>query len=325
MNFDKRAKLPQKVFRAGSWTSDTGQVHSYDSTFVQQLAENYDPDLKVANFVEGHPADNQPSYGVVASAFVDNDGWLVVVPRKMEQNFVEKVSKEQSPWSLSILPVGHPDNPITDGPYINHVGRVPKGFQPGVKGQPHQPMQFCESNGVINFYMADDKPNTPESVTPVVAPISTEGTDLHHVQAQQFAVLQQQVKDQAELLKVQGEQLKAQAERNAQMALDAANLKAQNFIQLHRTKLSGNDIPEAQALLSKLYLDDASNPISFTAGDKQVSVVAAVEKLISGRQSLVPGGRLELENFIDPTTSQEIEAAREKLNAMHGNNLIGGQ
>lgn len=318
MNFNARAKLPQKVFKAGSWPSDTGQVHTYDDDFVRKLAENYDPDLKVANFVEGHPANNQPSYGVVASAFVDNDGWLVVVPRKMEQNFVEKVSQEKSPWSLSILPVGHPDNPIADGPYINHVGRVPKGFQPGVKGQPHQPMQFCTSdNGVINFYMAEEN-KTSEVVTPPVTPVDP-------AQAQQFAVLQQQVKDQAELLKAQGEQLKAQAERNAQMALDAANLKAQNFIQLHRTKLSGNDIPETQALLAKLYLDDASNPISFTAGDKQVSVVAAVEKLISGRESLVPEGRLELENFATPVKPEDIEKARQELNAMHDKNLIGGQ
>lgn len=315
MNSNKRAKLPQKVFRAGTWTSDTGQTHSYDSTFVQQLAENYDPDLKVANFVEGHPANNQPSYGVVASAFVDNDGWLVVVPRKMEQNFVEKVSKEQSPWSLSILPVGHPDNPIADGPYINHVGRVPKGFQPGVKGQPHQPMQFCESNGVINFYMADDKPTTPEVVTPPVTPVDP-------AQAQQFAVLQSELAAQKAEIEKQKAELAAQ---KAAMINDNAAQKAENFIAKHRTKLTGNELQLAQDTLKALYVQEATAPVSFTSGDKTVPLATAVEQLITNRQSLVPEGRLELENFAAPVKPEDIEKARQELNAMHGKNLIGGQ
>jgi hypothetical protein len=313
-NVTKSYLRPQRVFKSGSWTGDDGKTYTYTEEQVLSIATSYKPTLRAANFVEGHPKDDQPDYGLVAACFVDADGWLVAVPSDVEQNFATRYnSGEFNGWSISVLPPGHPDNP-TDGHYLKHIGAVPKGFQPGVKGQPIQ--QFCSpsDDGVINFYMEDKKENpvTPPAVDPPTVP---------SLDPQQFAQLQSELEAQKAELKAQGEAFKKQqAEWTAKVASD----RAQNFVEANRTRISGNEIPLVRDVMSTLYIQEAIAPISFTSGDKQVALSDAVGQLIANRQPLYTEGRLELENFTEITdTRAAMEAARQRLNEMHGKNLRG--
>jgi hypothetical protein len=321
---DSKALRPQKVFKAGTWTSDTGKAHTYSDEQVIDIANSYDPALKPANFVEGHPDDDSPGYGTVSAAYVDPDsGWLVVVPKGVPESFTSRVNAgEFNGWSASFLPPGHPDNPRGDkGHYLKHVGAVPKGFDPGVSGQPVQ--QFCSSNdtGVINFYyMAekpDDKPTTPPAATPIVP---NEPGEVHRVQAEQFAKLQEDIKTAQEQLATQQKEI---AEQKAVMIKEGAQMKAESFVNLHRTKLQGDEIAGVKAALTALYIQDATTPVSFTNGDKTVNVSTAYEDAIKNRPSIVPDGSLDVESFVEAQKTQA--SAILELNKAHGKNLIGAQ
>lgn len=292
--------LPQRVFRAGTWTSDDNKTHTYTEAQVAALADGYDPQLRPANFVEGHPPDDQPGFGLVAAAFVDAEGWLSVVPKNVEVNYAQRVNNgEYNGWSASLLPPGHPANPTPDRHYLKHVGAVPAGFQPGVSGQPAQ--QFCraESDGVVNFYCMTTKP--PES--PPATPPSPADTP----EAANFA------RQQAEFV----EQQRQFAEEQRQWQQERATERAANFIQANRNRLYGNEVEPTTAALAALYAAQDLQPVSFTQGGKTIEqkLTDVFEALVTNRQPLVGDKKLPPGPDPEQYTQQQTELEQAKARA----------
>lgn len=147
---NKNTSLPPgvEIFRAGKHTDDAGNVHVFEPADIDDIAASYNPSLRQAPLVVGHPASNLPAYGWVASASAA-DGELGRVlkmdTRDVEPQFAEMVRLQRFPKrSASFYPPAHPSNPTPGKWYLRHVGFL--GAQPpAVAGL--KDIQFSEQDG----------------------------------------------------------------------------------------------------------------------------------------------------------------------------------
>jgi len=152
----KNTSLPPgvEIFRSGKHTDDAGNVHVFEPAVIDEIAASYNPALRQAPLVVGHPAANLPAYGWVARAAA-KDGELGRVltmdSRDVEPAFAEMVRDQRFPKrSASFYPPAHPSNPTPGKWYLRHVGFL--GAQPpAVAGL--KDIQFSEQAdaGVVCF------------------------------------------------------------------------------------------------------------------------------------------------------------------------------
>lgn len=62
----KNTSLPPgvEIFRSGKHTDDAGNVHVFPPAVIDEIAASYNPALRQAPLVVGHPAANLPAYGL---------------------------------------------------------------------------------------------------------------------------------------------------------------------------------------------------------------------------------------------------------------------
>lgn len=121
-----------EIFRAGNWTSSSGQEGSYSHADLEEIAQGYNPALHgEAPIVAGHPTDNSPAYGWVKSLRVMGDK-LIATVGDLQPELVDAVRRKLYKYvSVALRNRDHPANPTPGKMSLAHVGMVPL---PAVKG-----------------------------------------------------------------------------------------------------------------------------------------------------------------------------------------------
>ena len=144
-----------EAFRAGRHIDDNGTVRVFTDADIEAIASAYDPKLREAPLVVGHPAADGPAYGWVSATRTgpgEQGRVLLIDPRDVEPAFAEMVVNRRFPKrSSSFYSPTHPNNPTPGRWYLRHVGFL--GAQPpAVSGL--KDIQFSEGDdgtGVVSF------------------------------------------------------------------------------------------------------------------------------------------------------------------------------
>lgn len=140
---------PLHIFRAGTQTDMSGRVLEFAETDLAATAAAYDPKVHEAPIVIGHPRDNAPAWGWVASLSA-SAGNLQAEPTQVDPAFAELVSVGRfKKISASFYHPDSPHNPTPGVYYLRHVGFL--GAQPpALKGL--RDVNFSDGNeGVVEF------------------------------------------------------------------------------------------------------------------------------------------------------------------------------
>jgi hypothetical protein len=137
------------IFRAGEHTASDGSVIRFTEADVAAIAAAYDPSLREAPIVVGHPRTDAPAFGWIAS-LSSNEGHLFGFPRQVDPQFADAVRDGRfKKISVSLYGPTAPGNPRPGGYYLRHVGFL-GAAQPAVAGL--RPVQFADGeDGVVEF------------------------------------------------------------------------------------------------------------------------------------------------------------------------------
>lgn len=140
---------PLAIFRAGRQIADDGTVYVFSEADVAASASAYDPALREAPLVLGHPTADGPAMGWVQSCTA-NGGELSIRSRGVDARFAELVQAERyKKRSACFYPPNHPNNPKPGVWYLRHVGWL-GAQQPAVAGLPDA--QFADdASGCVRF------------------------------------------------------------------------------------------------------------------------------------------------------------------------------
>ncbi|MBS0354244.1 MAG: hypothetical protein JSR83_10140 [Proteobacteria bacterium] len=117
------------IFRAGEHIDDSGVSHRFSQADVAGMAAFYNPALREAPLVIGHPETDGPAHGWVAGLRATPDGMLQMKPSQVEARFAEQLRAGRfKKRSAAFYPPNHPGNPSPGKWYLRHVGFL--GAQP---------------------------------------------------------------------------------------------------------------------------------------------------------------------------------------------------
>ena len=137
-----------EIFRAGTYTPNSGEPMKFSPAEVEAIAASYDPSVSEAPIVVGHPKDNSPAYGWVESLKAQG-GRLLAKFKQVDQGFREAVNASRFKHrSISLR-----KNPDGRGYYLRHVGFL-GAAPPAVKGMRPVPANF-EEGDAIAFEFSD--------------------------------------------------------------------------------------------------------------------------------------------------------------------------
>lgn len=123
-----------KIARVGTFTEMRGKKVTFDQGFLRSLADSYNPSVRAAPLVKGHPRVEDPAYGWVEDLSCEDDGLYALVG-KVDPDFAADVNAGR--WanvSPEIYLAGATNNPDESGrPYLRHVGFL-GAAQPAMSG-----------------------------------------------------------------------------------------------------------------------------------------------------------------------------------------------
>lgn len=142
-----------EIFKPGKHVSAAGAELSFSDADLAAIVANYDPAVHEAPIVVGHPRDNGPAYGWVASiAFAD--GALAADPKQVDVDFAEMVKAGRfKKRSASFYAPGAKNHPLAgkdghDAYYLRHVGFL-GAAAPAVKGL--KAVEFSDDAETVSF------------------------------------------------------------------------------------------------------------------------------------------------------------------------------
>lgn len=271
-----------EIFRAGRRTAENGTTYDFSDAVIDEIANSYNPALREAPLVVGHPAANLPAYGWVARAGSkpSADGRVLTMDsRAVEPAFAEMVRTARFPKrSASFYHPSNPNSPTPGKWYLRHVGFL--GAQPpAVAGL--KDIQFSEgdADGVISF---SETAITQKEI------LMDEETKARLAKAEAEAESAKLAQANAEAAtKVAQEQLAefAEAQRQSRHAAHVSFAEAQ----VKAGKILPKDKETAVAVLDQLA---DSQPVEFSeAGvSKKVAPAEWFKGLIEGAKPLVEFG-----------------------------------
>ncbi|ARR52035.1 hypothetical protein HY78_00450 [Rhizorhabdus wittichii DC-6] len=159
------SKTPRiEIFRPGTFVSAEGTEVSFSASYLQQIANGYDPALFDAPLVVGHPKMNAPAYGWVSALAMDGDV-LVADPKDVDASFAELVNaRRYKKVSAQFYPPDHPENPTPGVHYLKHIGFL--GAQaPAVKGLREVSFSEAQQAGCVTLDTIDQE-NKMTGITP---------------------------------------------------------------------------------------------------------------------------------------------------------------
>lgn len=125
----------RRTLAPGTYPLRTGEPISFSEADLRGAAEAYDPKLKKAPIVLGHPSTDSPAFGYVANAEF-SEGWLKLDPLYLSDKFAAFAEESYGGGSVALYKPDSYGNPIKDGKtwYIRHWGwanwPVIKGSEP---------------------------------------------------------------------------------------------------------------------------------------------------------------------------------------------------
>lgn len=123
-----------EVFKAGRHTADDGQTLDFSPSLIRGMADAYDPALREAPLVVGHPQSNLPAYGWVKGLTATDDGRLLMQAEQVDPAFEKMVQDGRfKKRSASFYHPNHPGNPRPGQWYLRHVGWL-GAQQPAIAG-----------------------------------------------------------------------------------------------------------------------------------------------------------------------------------------------
>ncbi|TSD86015.1 peptidase [Mycobacterium sp. KBS0706] len=132
------------AFRAGTRTDASGARVTITVGDLAASAAAYDPSIRPAPLVIGHPKMEDPAYGWVGKVEAAGDK-LRVVPERVEAAFAQLVNDGRySQVSACFWRPEASGNPVPGTWYLKHVGFL-GAHPPAVEGLP--PVQFAAENG----------------------------------------------------------------------------------------------------------------------------------------------------------------------------------
>jgi hypothetical protein len=135
---------PFDAFRAGTRTDASGVRVTITATDLAASAAAYDPSIRPAPLVIGHPKLEDPAYGWVGKVEATGDK-LRVIPERVEAAFAQLVNDGRySQVSACFWRPEASGNPVPGTWYLKHVGFL-GAHPPAVEGLP--PVQFAAEDG----------------------------------------------------------------------------------------------------------------------------------------------------------------------------------
>lgn len=304
-----------EVFRAGRHVDDNGTVRVFTDADIESIASAYDPKLREAPLVVGHPAADGPAYGWVGAAHTgpgEQGRVLLIDSRDVEPAFAEMVVNRRFPKrSSSFYSPTHPNNPTPGHWYLRHVGFL--GAQPpAVAGL--KDIQFSEGDdgtGVVSFsessgdFTQEPHVDKDENKTEVKLQADLDAEKVAREKAEKEA------KDAKEQL-AQFAETQRKDRHAAHVSFAEAAFKA--------GKLKPADKAMAVAVLDQLA---EAQVVEFAEGDttKKVQPAEFVKSLIEGANPLVQFGEFA-PGSTDPglggRSDAEIDQAAKRYANEHG-------
>lgn len=143
---------PFPAFRAGTRADTSGAQVTITAADLAASAAAYDPAVRPAPLVVGHPKIEDPAFGWVGKVEADGDT-LRVVPERVEAAFAQLVNDGRYPQvSACFYRPDAPGNPAPGTWYLRHIGFL-GAHPPAVDGLP--PVQFAADDAGIVAFAAD--------------------------------------------------------------------------------------------------------------------------------------------------------------------------
>ncbi len=328
-----------EVFKVG----DYGGKGKFTTADLDKIAESYDPKLHEAPVVIGHPAHDQPAYGLVKTLRRAGDSlWAQL--RKVDPGFSDLV--EQGRFTQRSVAL-YRNMPQTSGPYLRHLGFL--GAQPPeVKGL--QPIQF--NDGERGEHVTIELP-PPSAGFKEDDPMSGNTNDNPQLSQDQVSFLERLRQfftgggepktasfSEVQLQEVVGKALKPLQEANAKLSQEFGDLRketneraqqqgaeaAKDKVAAFMEKLRAKNVPPSvQAALEPMLLFAATQQgiVTFTEKDKdgkeqkrELSSFEALCRFVETNAAVIPTGEIapsrrkagKLVQFTEPTNSESVDA-----------------
>lgn len=260
---------PLHIFRAGTYTDMHGREITITREELAAAAAAYDPALHQAPIVVGHPKDNSPAFGWLASLSATGAD-LEGEPIEVDPEFAAAVrSGRYKTRSASFWQPDHPTNPKPGTWYLRHLGFL-GGAAPAVKGLRGADLAADESAAVTIDFSSEDSamPNTTEPAGTSDVP-TLPSADLAEREAA-LTAREAELAQQAQALAAR-EQALAQAEadrRRAEVTAFAEGLAEQ-------ARIRPADVPRLTEILLALAEHAPEPAAAFAAGEGAEPVDAA--------------------------------------------------
>jgi hypothetical protein len=154
-----------QIFKPGTHTTMSGDALTFSEADVAATAAAYDPALKDAPLVVGHPKADHPAYGWVTSlAFAD--GVLSADTNNVDPAFAEMVNAKRFPKISAAF--YHPESPLNPVPgtyYLRHVGFL-GAHPPAVQGLRTPEFADGDEAIIIEFGCRCDHPEHADTNNP---------------------------------------------------------------------------------------------------------------------------------------------------------------
>jgi len=115
------------IMRPGCYAAMSGERICFDAATLAQIASVYNPALRDAPLVIGHPANDasSPAHGWITSLSTGSDGELIADLSSLSEEIKTLVrAGKYRNISASFMPPHHPANPRPGGWYLRHVGAL---------------------------------------------------------------------------------------------------------------------------------------------------------------------------------------------------------
>ncbi|AYH46097.1 hypothetical protein CDA09_22425 [Azoarcus sp. DN11] len=123
-----------EIFKSGKHVSSDGESIDFTVEDVKAIADGYQPHIREAPLVEGHPVLDAPAQGWVDALKATPDGKLLMRARQVNPEFAERVKAGRfKKRSAAFYRPGERSNPSGGAWYLRHVGFL-GAHQPAIAG-----------------------------------------------------------------------------------------------------------------------------------------------------------------------------------------------
>lgn len=271
-----------EIFKAGTRVTEAGEPITFSAADLAAVAAGYQPQVREAPLVVGHPSTDGPAYGWVAKLQAEGDA-LYMDSKDVEPAFAEMVRNRRFPnRSVAFLRPDEPGNPTPGQWYLRHVGFL-GAKAPALQGL--KPITFSSGERVVVF--------AEEAISPTTVPTGTQDQELSMTEPEIAAMkaenerLQREARVKEQEAQTLQEQLVqfAEAQRNSQHAANVQFAEAQ--VQ------AGHVVPaERDRLVAVLDGLGQIKPVQFAEGGKteELDLGAYVRGLVERAKPLVAFG-----------------------------------